>query len=111
MNRIIGNRMRARKRRLGRRLARRQGGNGSGRRVLGRVNSHLELADKTVATGLGGAALAVKLARKLKLAEEIDARVSVFRRHLPYHESDHVLNLALNPPDKLVNFFFGDGLN
>jgi hypothetical protein len=96
VNRIIGNRMRARKRRLGRRLARRQGGNGSGRRVLGRVNSHLELADKTVATGLGGAALAVRLARKLKLAEEIDARVSVFRRHLPYHESDHVLNLALS---------------
>jgi hypothetical protein len=96
VNRIIGNRMRSRKRRLGRRLARRQVVGGSGRRVLGRVNSHLELADKTVATSLGGATLAWKLVRKLKLAEEIDARVSVFRRHLPYHESDHVLNLAFN---------------
>ncbi len=85
MNRIIGHRLRVRKRQMGRRLARRQVVGGSGRRVLGRVNSHLELADRTVATSLGGAALACKLVRKLKLAEEIDTRDSVFRRHLPYH--------------------------
>ena len=30
------------------------------------------------------------------LADEIDARVHLLKRHLPYHESDHVLNLAYN---------------
>jgi hypothetical protein len=30
------------------------------------------------------------------LAEEINARVQLLRRHLPYHESDHLLNLAYN---------------
>jgi hypothetical protein len=36
------------------------------------------------------------MGQKLGLAEEIDARVQVLKRHLPYHESDHVLNLAYN---------------
>ena len=30
------------------------------------------------------------------LAESIDERVHVLKRHLPYHESDHVLNIAYN---------------
>src|SRR5271157_5710857 len=34
--------------------------------------------------------------QKLRLAQEIDARLHLLKRHLPYHESDHVLNLAYN---------------
>jgi len=30
------------------------------------------------------------------LAEAIDRRLVLFKFHLPYHESDHVLNLAYN---------------
>ncbi len=37
-----------------------------------------------------------QLVRSLGLAEAIDRRVGVLKRHLPYHESDHVLNLAYN---------------
>ena len=28
--------------------------------------------------------------------QEIDGRLQLLKRHLPYHESDHVLNLAYN---------------
>jgi hypothetical protein len=37
-----------------------------------------------------------RLALQTGLVEEIDRRVSVLKVHLPYHESDHVLNLAYN---------------
>jgi hypothetical protein len=36
------------------------------------------------------------LVRKLGLAEAIDERLHLLKIHLPYHESDHVLNLAYN---------------
>ena len=35
-------------------------------------------------------------ARRVGLIAEIDTHVHVLKRHLPYHESDHVLNIALN---------------
>ena len=34
------------------------------------------------------------MAQKIGLVEQIDREVQVLKRHLPYHESDHVLNLA-----------------
>src|SRR5688572_12261532 len=37
-----------------------------------------------------------QLVRQVKLAEAIDKRLIVLKVHLPYHESDHVLNLAYN---------------
>lgn len=36
------------------------------------------------------------MVNKLGLAREINERVPLLKRHLPYHESDHVLNLAYN---------------
>lgn len=36
------------------------------------------------------------MAKKLKLPERIDEKLHLFEKHLPYHESDHVLNLAYN---------------
>jgi Transposase DDE domain group 1 len=33
---------------------------------------------------------------KLGLRQEIDSRLHLLKKHLPYHESDHVLNLAYN---------------
>ena len=36
------------------------------------------------------------LARGTGLIEAIDRNVHVLKRHLPYHESDHVLNMAYN---------------
>jgi hypothetical protein len=36
------------------------------------------------------------MARKIGLVDAINQKVTVLKRHLPYHESDHVLNLAYN---------------
>src|SRR5260370_7248326 len=36
------------------------------------------------------------MGQRLGLAQEIDRRLQLLKRHLPYHESDHVLNLAYN---------------
>ena len=35
-------------------------------------------------------------AQKLRLPERIDQKLHLFKKHMPYHESDHVLNLAYN---------------
>jgi hypothetical protein len=48
------------------------------------------------ATAYGGIAAVHRLATKLGLVAEIDEGVELLKVHLPYHESDHVLNLAYN---------------
>lgn len=55
-----------------------------------------ELAGKARGIAYGGVGLMVKLAREVGLVREIDQRLHLLQRHVPYHESDHVLNLALN---------------
>jgi hypothetical protein len=56
----------------------------------------VELAERTRAIGCGGIGLVHQLARATGLVEAIDRRVHVLMVHRPYHESDHVLNLAYN---------------
>ena len=59
-------------------------------------NIHYEVADKTRAVTCGGIGAIQLLVRKLGLAEAIDERLHLLKYHLPYHESDHVLNFAYN---------------
>jgi len=59
-------------------------------------NIHYEMAQKTGAIASGGIGLAHLLARQIGLIDALDDQVHVLKRHLPYHESDHVLNFALN---------------
>jgi hypothetical protein len=44
----------------------------------------------------GGIGAIQQLAIRSGLVEETNDRLSLFKRHLPYHESDHVLNIAFN---------------
>jgi len=55
-----------------------------------------ELADKTRGINYGGVGMMLKLAQEVGLVREIDRHLQLLRFHVPYHESDHVLNLALN---------------
>src|SRR6187397_3290568 len=55
-----------------------------------------ELSGRSAGTAYGGIGLIHQLVRELGLAEAIDQRLHLFKIHLPYHESDHVLNLAYN---------------
>jgi len=55
-----------------------------------------EVGGNVEATPYGGIAAVHRLVRKLGLAEAVDGRLELLKVHLPYHESDHVLNLAYN---------------
>ncbi len=64
--------------------------------VITATNIHYDVATKTQAIACGGIGAVQLLVRKLGLAEAIDERLHLLKVHLPYHESDHVLNLAYN---------------
>src|SRR5664280_1031865 len=55
-----------------------------------------EVGANVDATCFGGVAAVHRLVSRLGLAERIDQRLHLLKVHLPYHESDHVLNLAYN---------------
>jgi hypothetical protein len=59
-------------------------------------NIHYEVAAKTRGIAGGGIGAIHLVVRKLGLAEAIDDRLHLLKFHLPYHESDHVLNFASN---------------
>jgi hypothetical protein len=59
-------------------------------------NIQYDVASKTRAIACGGIGAIQLLVRKLGLAEAIDERLHLLKFHLPYHESDHVLNFAYN---------------
>lgn len=62
--------------------------------ILEGSNARYEVADRVTVLSPGGIALVHEMVRAIGLAESIDARLHLFKRHFPYHESDHVLNLA-----------------
>src|SRR6266404_209708 len=59
-------------------------------------NIHYEIGQRTHGLAYGGIGAMQLLARKLGLIDAIDQRLHLLQIHLPYHESDHVLNLAYN---------------
>jgi hypothetical protein len=64
--------------------------------MLAAKNIVYELADRDRAINCGGIGAVHLLARHVGLARLIDRDIHVLKRHLPYHESDHVLSLAYN---------------
>ena len=57
---------------------------------------HYEIGGHPDVMNYGGIAVAHRLVTKLGLPEQIDQRLHLLKVHLPYHESDHVLNLSYN---------------
>lgn len=64
--------------------------------VIKGSNLRYEMSARVQAMAYGGIGLIHGMVRSIGLAEKVDARVSVFKRHFPYFESDHVLSLAYN---------------
>jgi hypothetical protein len=87
--------LRKRKQNLRRRLERRQWPAQSNPMFRAR-NIHYEMSDRVRAIDCGALGGFHLLARNTGLIREIDDRLQVLKRHLPYHESDHVLNIAYN---------------
>lgn len=59
-------------------------------------NVHYEMAGRTKGVGCGGLGVVHTLVQRLGLVKEIDEHLQLLKVHLPYHESDHVLNIAYN---------------
>jgi len=87
--------LRNRKRRIEHRLAPRQWED-QPRPMMCGGNIHYELSGKIRATSYGGMGAMHTMVQGLGLVAEIDQHLELLKVHLPYHESDHVLNLAYN---------------
>lgn len=61
------------------------------------TNIHYELGTRVQGLSPGGIGAMLLLARRTGLIRDIDNNLHLLKRHQPYHESDHVLNLAFNP--------------
>jgi hypothetical protein len=59
-------------------------------------NIHYEISDRSRGISYGGIGTVHLLARPLGLIDAIDERLHLLKFHLPFHESDHVLNFAYN---------------
>ena len=59
-------------------------------------NIHYEMAERVRAIECGGIGAFHLLACNSGLVDAINEKVHLLKRHLPYHESDHVLNIAYN---------------
>jgi hypothetical protein len=57
---------------------------------------HYEIGANTDVMGYGGIGAVHRMVTQLGLVEKIDQELELLKVHLPYHESDHVLNLAYN---------------
>jgi len=91
----IRKKMEQRKRRIARRLDK-QDNCGCDRPIMTASNIHYEIAGRTRATAAGGIGAMHLLVKKLGLDEAIDRSLGLLKIHLPYHDSDHVLNIAYN---------------
>jgi hypothetical protein len=89
------NKLRQRKRRILKRIENRPGTERE-QPMIAANNIQYQLADRVQGLACGGIGAMLLVARRTGLIGEIDRRLHLLKRHLPYHESDHVLNIALN---------------
>jgi hypothetical protein len=95
VNAKIRQKLARRKRRIHKRLDKSKLG-GCAKPMFTASNIHYEIGDRVRGLVYGGIGAVQLLVRKLGLAEAIDERLHILKIHLPYHESDHVLNFAYN---------------
>jgi hypothetical protein len=93
--RRIAQRLRNSQRRIARRLRQRQW-HEQRRRLFRDQNIHYDYSAKVRAGRFAGLGACLLLVQRLDLADALDADLSLLKRHLPYHESDHILNLTYN---------------
>ena len=59
-------------------------------------NLHYEMSGRVNAVSCGGIGALHLMVQRLGLVEDINQNLKLLKVHLPYHESDHVLNIAYN---------------
>jgi hypothetical protein len=68
-------------------------------------NIHYELAQRVQGLAARGIGAMLMIARSTGLIADIDRDLHLLKRHLPYHESDHVSNRTQDITDLLIAFF------
>ena len=64
--------------------------------VFAAANIHYEIAGRTRGMAAGGIGAIHLMARRIGLIDALDRDLALLKVHKPYHESDHVLNIAYN---------------
>lgn len=64
--------------------------------VMSASNIHYEMADKAQGMNSGGIGAIHQMVQRIGLPDEINRRLELLKLHMPYHESDHVLNITYN---------------
>jgi Transposase DDE domain group 1 len=95
VNANVHRQLNRRKRRILRRIENKPGVEGH-QPMMAAANIHYEIAEKVRGIAPGGIGAIHLLALKLGLVHDIDEGLHLLKRHMPYHESDHVLNIAYN---------------
>lgn len=98
ISREFQEKLRQERRTIERRLARAKGGmkpRSEGPELSTR-SVHFELSERTRAIGAGGLGAMLEVVADIGLAKRIDDGLPLLERYRPYHESDHVLNIAYN---------------
>lgn len=96
MKHTVARQLAKRKQKIAGRLHRARRREDSGQPVLPRSGVTYQVSDRVQAMPHGGLAAMHELALGTGLAERIDDRLKLLKVHRPYHESDHVLNIAYN---------------
>ena len=95
MNRTYRKILRNRKQRIERRLGPKNWEE-QPRPMLKASNIHYEMAARVQGINCGGIGAMHLMVQRLGLVEDLDQHLHLLKVHLPYHESDHVLNLTYN---------------
>jgi hypothetical protein len=66
------------------------------RPMMGATGICYDIADRARGIAAGGVGAMLMLARRVGLVATIDRRLELLKAHVPYQESDHVLNVAFN---------------
>ena len=95
MNKNIAKQLKRRKQRIQYRL-RDIRWNEQDKPMFSAKNIHYEIADRSRGLAYGGIGCMQLLARHTGLVQALNDRLTLLKRHVPYYESDHVLNIAYN---------------
>ena len=95
MKQNISKKLAKRKKKIAKRVKKRNWEN-QAKPMMSATNIYYDIDGRNQGIANGGIGIIHLLSRKSGLINEIDKRLELLKRHLPYHESDHVLNVAYN---------------
>jgi hypothetical protein len=95
VNKLNHKNLKRRKKKIEKRLERRNWEDQS-RPMFQGSNIHYEVDGRNKGMAQGGIGVMHRLTQKIGLTKAIDQELHLLKRHLPYYESDHVLNLCYN---------------